>query len=346
MKKDPLRVFKDTTKKFLSSLSARSCPFLYINLPGFEDRMILTNATPDMFVTLSSLPQIAFHVIKPTSSYLDTFKEIFLHDVYSKETVYCFKTPGCVKIVQSLSSLGSTEAITVDPVTQEIISQDLVSTVSVEETVETDVTSSDEVDFKDELDATLDQVSKVDVISHNARLIDNQLIGIPVCDPHILAIIEKFALLIEDDLAFCRTHEGHGSLAIPLHDIISKGLGARFYANWFYTPFFSGDELYKAIPHDKCPYTAGYKYCRQRLVLIEGKDTPSIVEFLAKIKNLSTSPSSTDPWFTFYIYTNDHIGSVKKLSYYADEAGDVCTTRPMDQIYICRTKDSTQLSTK
>lgn len=311
MMKDSLRVFKDTARKYLSSLSARSCPYVYMNMPGMKNRLIVTNATPDMFIIRSSQSQIALHVVHPYEGWIDHFARLFQMD---EHTVYIFQAPLCMKLLQSLDTLKASLPISLDPsgnITTEVA-------VSASPEPKEEAETSEEIDFKDEVDRVLDTTTKEETISRDAILMQ-QAVGIKLTDPHVLSTLEALILNMEDDYTYCTTNK-IGVIQLDLTRLHADGIKARYYLNWYLTPYFSGTSLHLSTP---------FVYKEQQLVLIDGRDIPCVGELLIK------GPSTN---LTFYIYTKDEGGSVKKLSHYKDETGDVYTTRPMDQVYLLKQK--------
>lgn len=312
-----ISAFQKTTKLYFSSLSARGCTKLYINLPGREDELVLSNADPDLLATYSLRDLIAIHVIRPTPEYMQAFREIFFHggDPYQPfliKTEFITRSFKDYRIEDTISNLDKNNNLQILGGGKQLIvtSSDSSSDIE-EESVEDGEQKEVDWDFKGELEKLLED-DGWDTEVKRAIFKDAATAGVPLSDPFIIDRLLHLIDEMESSLKMCQQQQDHGIIAITANELLQQ---STVHANWYRTPPFLASQLIPELDPKNC--------VKQTVLLIDGLSIPSIREFLKKYKWVD----GHDKFHLYiYLYTEKTIKTI--ACFEAADGSRIITARP------------------
>ena len=324
-KKAPVRIsdFQKQCKLFFSSLSARGCTKLYVNLPGREDELILTNADPDALTTFSLQNLIAVHRIRPQKEFMDEFKRLFLANCdlpcpYLIKTEFITKSFKDNRVEEAKSYFNkkgelfiSAKEIQADLI--EVTEPDAESDFDDDEEVET------EPDFREEVEKLLDD-DGWDTVIRRGTFRNAHVSGIPIIDPYVISRLEDCLFEMEDAIKLCEAGDIN-KITYTVKDLIDQ---KKFYANWYLSPLFS--------PKTLLPDLVSGEYLEQNVLMTDGLNCPSLSEFFKKQKLVDD-----EEHFHLYIYPYLE-NSVKTIAHYCKDGVDILTARPFSYTVLILTR--------
>lgn len=293
-KNEPITAFQKQCKCFFSSVSARGCKYLYLNFPGYENILVLTNADPDMLTTYTLASMISIHLIIPKDDFLDTFRKLFTPGIASDQPY----------IIRSEMLTKAFKTYRVESVFTNVDQFGTLFIMGGGNLISVDIPEPDEDDLPDEFTeddttSSLNEFERLliddgwDAQVKRSLFTKEHIAGAPLIDPFVLFEMERIIVQVLKDLTHCETvdciqndqnvippelqgeeipTEEH-QLKVVTFDQTDLVDQTRSHANWYRTTSFSGDQLGLPKKHD---------YRKQRLLLIDGLDTPCVTEFLKK----------------------------------------------------------------
>lgn len=310
-KKEPISEFQKQCRLYFSSLSMRGCTYVYVNLPGRENELVLTNGTPDLLLTYSSLAMVAVHHIKPKDDFIETFKRLFLSganpdDCYLIKTEYITRSFKDYRVEQVLCQIDPASGDLKIAGGGQLVSIDL----SGSDDENDDADSSESWSFKDELEQLLED-DGWDTEVKRAVFSNKEVAGLKFDDPFVLHILEGILEKMEDNYATCLRCAGAGVLSF---DETSLDNIVKVHSNWYRSITYDGRDL--NIDSD-------VEYFKQRHLFIDGLDMPSFKEFIKKRYKKNTFIGT----FRMYIFPVKG-NSVQQLAYYDADDVTILSTRP------------------
>lgn len=318
MGKASISTFQKQCRRYLSSLSARQCRYLYVNVPGLEDKLILSNASPDTLMTYSALPMVSVHCLSFKDDFLVNFKSLFnLTDVsecYLIRTEYITKAFKDHPLESALIQIESGGDLHILAGGKKI-----------------NIVFHDEEDMEEEDetqdDKSLNELERLlvddgwDTEVKRAVFSSGEIAGVPLRDPHVLNELYTLVMQMESDLSDIQS----GSIQYKEYGLeLFSGLD-KYHSNWYVT--------------DRIPVKEDIT---QRLVLKDGIDVPSVKEYLTKKESKKDTPGE----YRFYVYTNKTGKTVKCLSRHEDPDITIISTRPyLETVVYTHPKQATQQST-
>lgn len=308
----PISDFQKQCRMLFSSLSMRGCTYLYVNLPGRENELVITNGAPDLLLTYSSLAMVAVHHIKPKDDFIKQFKKLFLSSANPTDC-YLIKTEYITRAFKD--HRVETVLCQVDPATGDLKIAGGGQLVSINATDASDVDdddddSSEDWSFKDELERLLED-DGWDAEVKRAVFGNRDVAGLRFADPFVLGILEGILEKMENHHDTCVKYAGNGVLSF---DEASVENPTRVHSNWYRSITYDGRDL--NIDTDA-------EYLKQRHLFIDGLDLPSTKEFIKKKYKKGVFVGT----FRMYIF---HVGgnSVQQLAYYDADDVTILSTRP------------------
>ena len=307
----PISDFQKKCRLFFSSLSARGCTFLYVNLPGRKSEFILSNANPDTLMTMSMSPMVAVHHICPSEEFLTDFRNYFLDGV---EEPYLIRTEFITKSFKDFRV--ETVRSNIDEVTGElrIVGGGRLTVLENgggEEMDEPDDEPEADWDFKDELEKLLDDDGH-DTEVKRAVFSGKAVAGVRLTDPFVIDTLEAIIIDLVGDYKECMAKESTGGVIVFDQDSLIGQV--KTHANWYRSLVFTGKDL--DVDHDA-------EYANQRMLLIDGLDIPCLTEFLKKMYQKGNFVGN----FKMYIYAFSG-NNARQISSYEAEGISILSTRP------------------
>lgn len=308
VKKGKISDFQKRCRLYFSSISSRACKYLYLNLPGRENALVLSNADPDSLLTLSSTFMTAIHYVLPKDDFMSMFKQYFFTDGSDNDT-YIIKTDFITKSFKDYRVESVLSHI--DPVTKDLKILGGGSEITVttdKEDDEDEIETERDWNIAGELDALLED-NGWDTEVKRAVFKNTSTAGIPLSDPHVLNILDSIVESTINDAEKAKTTD------VIKFDHVSFINQMKVHANWYRSLSFCGNDFKLS---DSGPFK------EQRLLLIDGLDVPSVTEFLKKryVKDEFVGD------FKLYIYPCED--SVKSLSCYDSDDVTIYSTRPFN----------------
>lgn len=310
-KTNPITKFQKQCQTYFSSVSARACKYLYLNLPGYEDCLVISNADPDMLMTYTSLPMVSIHCIKPKDDFLKTFKELFSLEAI-QDQCYLIRTEFITKAFKD--SRIETVLTQIDPLTKNLYILGGGQEITIQFNNEDD---DDDEPGEDDTGKSLSELETLmvddgwDSEIKRAMFTASNIAGLPFKDPFI---INELCSALEDLLDDIKKVESQSLKTISFDQIFLLE-NEKYYSNWYLSPMFNGIDLKTDV--------SKAEYKPQRLLLVDGLDMPCAREFLKK-QVLKDEFIGT---FRFYIY-NATGDTVKCLACYDAPDVTIFSTRP------------------
>lgn len=309
----PITDFQKQCRSYFSSLSARGCKYVYLNIPGHENELVVTNADPDLFITYTSLAMISIHCIQPHDDFLVMFRDLFNLNQISNHS-YIIKTEFITKAFKDFRIESVLAQI--DPITKNlyILGGGKQLTISIERDDDDDDYSSE----PSQSTMTIDELDKVmqddgwDCEIKRSLFTATNIAGTLLKDPFV---INELAVVLDQmaiDYKNCtEMPEGHYAQKFD-QTLLTKQ--EKFHSNWYRSQEFSGDQF--GLPEER-------KYQNQKLLLVDGLDLPSVREFIQKkyVKEQFVGD------FSLYIYKSNG-DTVKCLACYHAPEVSITSTRP------------------
>ena len=314
-KKAPTRIsdFQKKCKLFFSSLSARGCTKLYINLPDREDELILSNADPDALTTFSLQNLIAIHRIRPGKEFMDEFKRLFLANCdlpcpYLIKTEFITKSFKDNRIEEAKSELRNKGELFIS---SKEIKPNLVevSEPDAESELDDNEESEGEIDFREEVEKLLED-DGWDTAIKRGIFRNASIAGIPIIDPYVISKLEDCLLEMEEAINMCEKSDIK-KISYTVKDLINQ---SKFYANWYLSPFFYPYQFFPELNPDEC--------LEQNVLMTDGLNCPCLSEFFKKQKLVDD-----EEHFHLYIYPYME-NAVKTIAHFNKDGVDILTARP------------------
>lgn len=324
-KTEPITKFQKQCRAYFSSLSARGCKYLYLNLPNYEDCLILSNADPDMLITYTSLPMVSVHIIRPKDGFLTTFKQLFSLDQIESQC-YIIRTEFITQVFKD-NRIESVFA-QIDPMTKNLFVLSGGKEITIQFNDE-DLVGADEEDFtvEESTNSTLSELEAILVddgwdsgLIKRSMLSLSNVAGAPLSDPFI---IDELCTIISGMITENSKLEKQELKSLISQQDFFKDKN-KYSSNWYLSEVFNG-------AHFKPDNQVVYR--QQRLLLVDGLDMPSIKEFLCKqvVKNQFVG------MFNLYIY-NATGDTVRCLACYDAPDVAIISTRPYMETVLVQEK--------
>ena len=307
----PISDFQKKCRLFFSSLSARGCTFLYVNLPGRKSEFVLSNANPDTLMTMSMTPMVAIHHICPSEEFLTDFRNYFLDGV---EDPYLIRTEFITKSFKDFRVETVRSSIDENTGELRIVGGGRLTVLDTNDAdsgeADDEETESD-WDFKDELEKLLDDDGH-DTEVKRAVFSGKAVAGVRLTDPFVIDVLESMIINLVEDYRECVAKESTGGVVVFNHESLINQV--KTHANWYRSLVFNGKDL--DVDHDA-------EYANQRMLLIDGLDIPCLTEFLKKMYQKGNFVGN----FKMYIYAFSG-NNARQLSSYEAEGISILSTRP------------------
>lgn len=306
----PISQFQKQCKSYFSSISARGCKYLYLNFPGYENYLILSNADPDLLTTYTLASMISVHVIEPKDDFLETFRNLITPNI--KENVpYLIRVELITKAFKDFR---------IETVFTNINPEGILFVMGGGQFIQVDANDEEVDDYseEDENSPILDELDRLmiddgwDAEVKRSLFTKKHIAGTPLTDPFVIMEMEKIIQQIFHDYHQCT--DNVETSKIVKFDQIHLVDQVRTHANWYRTISFTGDQLGLPVKFDYRP---------QKILLIDGLDLPCVAEFLKKkiIKDQFIGE------FNIYIYNS--VGDTAKcLACYDALDVKIISTRP------------------
>lgn len=300
------------TKLFLSSLSARACRYMYLNIPDFENQIILSNYPPDMIAEYK--PQLcSIYIISPPEWYLNDLR-VFLDIKNHDDVTLVFKTFFITKVLSNFDINNikfqynfNNGLITC---TNKLNNENVIikSTRNVEQNIAEEDDSEDEDKFTED--------DKIDTNIFTLNILDRDDIAGSILN--IPYVIECLSDMLSDMTS---------KLEMVLSDdTISNVVEHRetpeieyVHANWYKNNI-------RTIPIERLNNRERF------MLLIDGLDNPSIKEFIKKmfVKNNKYFKEVLFKQFTFLIDE----GILQSMSFTILDDMEIITMRPYSRLIL------------
>lgn len=344
MTKKKISSFHKECKEILSSISGRTCRYMYLNIPGFEDYLILTNG--DLDIISSYRPYtLAVHMVKPSSEFIEFLFKLIDNP---KNDIYLYRTDFILKGLQeadefnikynhlsdgtmTVTNLLTNELVIVKPVTEE---EHAVKDESLEDDTDT---STDEYTFdnvseensgKVTIDKRLAKVKSNSFTIDQLRLkeIAGSIIKHPYIKDQLLDIVENLYKDFSDIRSNTISHITFDYDPITPINIVHN--------TWYESNRFKAVDFTPSISNNLIDDNH-----EQVLVLIKGLDAPSTNEYIAKkissTKSKQSNNNTTDICsLQQHIYTRNGL-NVKHIShFYSENDIEIISSRPYSDIIL------------
>lgn len=314
--------FFKLTKSYLSSLSARRCNWVYLNVPNLDkdgqSRVLLTNADPDLLLTQSLLPIVNLHVISENVGWADKLKKLFLPADIGN-------TPVLLKAKAIIKAIGN-NGENIDKI-QSVMDNGgrIVFNIS-GKAVDTDVIANETDAADDDDDTESSATADEDEASVNETIMavdytgldEKHISGNGRVIPLAIFILSNCVKLMDEIIFAIESHDPDmGVFRFDGDDVLNA---KNIHSIWHRLKSYDPDVMWKDNPD-----TVGIWRKNEPLIL-DGADVPCILEFLKK--KLSGSPEKNgNPKLDFYVFS-DTPGTVRNMSVFQSDMERIYSGRP------------------
>lgn len=322
-----MKSFAKKAKLLLSSLSARGCQFIYLNIPGYPDKMILSNANPDFLMTKSLHSLISIHAVEFKDSWLQTFRELFIPE-YSPANIYIFRCNMILKALKNLDAeitarltrngniiLKAGNEVVMEKIRNDVI-EDLMEEMDGTENCEIDDTSTEDMPVENNSENSPADKENSDKKSENIidyTRMDNHISGRIIDFPYIGFILKQGMKIMAEFSGEQGAEYQQGHLCVSEEDILRA---ENIHANWYRTLKYKPEMFTTESPGT---------FMDISFLLMDGIDVPSIREFLKK--QFSRKKNTDNAYYEFHIFASG-IRAVRTMSVYGCDSFIVRTMRP------------------
>ena len=343
MTKSKISPFHSECKQILSSISGRTCRYMYVNIPGFEDYLFITNG--DLHILSSYRPYIlAVHLVKPNELFLE---QLFKLIDNPKDDIYLYRTDFILKGLQeagefnfkynhlsdgtmTVTNLINNELVIVKPSTEEEYE-------SSDESLEDDITSIGE----DIFDSVKENDDKVSIDKRNAKIKSNSFVIDKLKLKEIAGSIIKHPYIKDQllDISEQMYNDHQGIISNTISHVSFKYDPLNkinvVHRTWYESERFKATDFTPAISDTLININH-----EQVLVLIKGLDAPSTNEYIAKMipkpKSKSPDVEDEDNVCSLYqhIYTRNGL-NVNHISHFSMKDDiEILSSRPYSDIIL------------
>lgn len=346
--------FEKKCKLYFSSLTARQCKYAYLNVPGYSDKLVITNGEAELLTGYPS-SLLSMHILTPKDGFLDTLKKYLKLDeqpdkskiIGVRVSVLCrackdVPIEACEVVVDK-----DTGVITIKS-GEKFIVADKRDTASEDEADETE-DDEEEEETKPTLAPNASDDEKASYYAE--KLLEDD--GWDTCVKKVLftsntecakplnivyaanmlkvymdEVMDTFKKIKAVDTCNTFNFDRSDIKVEDTFNVMSKRLEYPIITNgYFYSNWYRSESL--DFPTQKDFY----------LFLMDGYDSPSCKEFLVKVLDKERKFKGS---LTRYIYSTNDL-TVKGLMHYEDNEVDIITLRPFYE-EILKTKTSTSSS--
>lgn len=291
--------FIETCKILFSSLSARICRYLYLNVPNYEDYLILSNAPPDVIAEYEP-SQCTIYIVSVHPVFLVILRSIL--NIVDLETTCVFKT----SFVLSILTKNKPESFQF----KYDLNTGLIKCFTYPDDEPILIKEPKEV-TDEESDSLITDDDKINTDIFTLPILkDDSVAGTILNIPYVLLCLSDTLKSIEDKLESVLSDD------VPSTEIkyVTSPDIKYLHANWY-----------------KLPYPIKDTNKHQAILLVDGLDSPSIKELIRKF--YLKKPLFKDTSFKQYLF---YISSdvVQAISLTLMDDIEVITMRPFNKTII------------
>ena len=291
--------FKEQLKLYLSSLSSRLNNYIYFNIPGVEDSVVITNGDYEL-LTIYSASSLSIHLLSfKNQEFIDKLKSILQ---IPSNIPYCIKSNFIRKAIKDSELEDYTvvfndkkDLILQNTITNEILNVEVDRQKNDEDSTEED--STEDTSSDDEENNTI----------NNNEIEKDKLCGYCVSDVYALKVLEEECNVLKDYSEEYFKSLNKKYLIYDYTSIKTK----PYLTNIYKTENITADMLDLKIPNMNECY----------VLFIDGQDIVSIKEFVKKTKGECKQ----------YIWSENGT-TIKNMAIYEDDELVVKSCRPFNEI--------------
>lgn len=311
MKELPTKEFVKQMKLYFSSLSARGAKYLFLNIPGFENKFILSNGDYEM-ITAYAPVILSFHII--------TFKDASFYTQFLQFMNFTLDCPYVIRISQILKALKDNKFEELDVVYDD---HSKMKIILIDKVIESDENSEDESESgeseeseegspasseTEDEDLPFKDTSKYVVVTFASA----DVCGQPIDNLYAMSIMEDCLREIY------QVPESVKSASVP-HYFYDLDIEIPYFHGNYFRFKLNLPELFKSLTKEDLDFPANV-----HMVIIDGMDVPSVKEFVKKQPEAKTR---------FLVWSTNE-KTIRHLALYEDPVIDILSVRPFHQMVI------------